>query len=95
VAAPASPRCCAASSATPPPRPGTLPVADALPCLIFQHRFAHGDLQGHSFGNLFLAALTEISGDFAQAVQSGSQILATRGRIYPSTTANATTLRDE
>ena len=118
--------------------PGTLPVADAPPCLIrdlsaivtvtddggssgrlredlnmlppgdvrncmvalsedehllsrlFQHRFAHGDLEGHSFGNLFLAALTEISGDFAQAVQAGSQILAARGRIYPSTTANAT-----
>lgn len=57
---------------------------------VFQHRFAHGDLQGHSFGNLFLAALTEISGDFAQAVHTSSQILATRGRIYPSTTANAT-----
>ncbi len=57
---------------------------------LFQYRFSTGDLQGHSFGNLFLAALTEMRGDFAQAVQSSSQILATRGRIFPSTTANAT-----
>ncbi len=57
---------------------------------LFKHRFSHGGLQGHNFGNLFLAALTEISGDFAQAVQTSSQILATRGRIYPSTTENAT-----
>ncbi|HEY4010857.1 MAG TPA: uridine diphosphate-N-acetylglucosamine-binding protein YvcK [Acidobacteriaceae bacterium] len=57
---------------------------------LFQYRFAHGDLEGHSFGNLFLAALNGISGDFAQAVQTSSQILATRGRIFPATTANAT-----
>lgn len=57
---------------------------------LFQYRFEHGDLEGHSFGNLFLAALNGISGDFAQAVQTSSQILATRGRIYPATTANAT-----
>jgi uncharacterized cofD-like protein len=57
---------------------------------LFQYRFDHGELEGHSFGNLFLAALTGISGDFAAAVQTASQVLATRGRIYPSTTANAT-----
>jgi uncharacterized cofD-like protein len=57
---------------------------------LFQHRFSSGDLKGHSFGNLFLAALTEMRGDFAQAVQASSQILATRGCIYPATTANAT-----
>jgi uncharacterized cofD-like protein len=79
-----------------------LPPGDVRNCMValsedehllsrlFQHRFTHGDLEGHSFGNLFLAALTEVSGDFAQAVQTSSQILATRGRIYPSTTANAT-----
>jgi uncharacterized cofD-like protein len=78
-----------------------LPPGDVRNCLValsedehllsqlFQHRFSTGELTGHSFGNLFLAALTEISGDFAQAVQTSSQILATRGRIYPSTTANA------
>jgi uncharacterized cofD-like protein len=58
---------------------------------LFTHRFRGGDaLKGHSFGNLFVAALTEITGDFAQAVQLASKILATRGRIYPATTANAT-----
>ena len=79
-----------------------LPPGDLRNCLValsedehllsqlFQYRFATGDLEGHSFGNLFLAALTGITGDFAQAVQTSSQILATRGRIYPSTTANAT-----
>lgn len=56
---------------------------------LFQYRFEAGtELEGHSFGNLFLAALTAVTGDFAQAVQMSSQILATRGHIYPSTTAN-------
>jgi uncharacterized cofD-like protein len=63
---------------------------EALLSRLFQYRFSHGDLEGHSFGNLFLAALTGITGDFAQAVQVSSQILATRGRIYPCTTADAT-----
>jgi uncharacterized cofD-like protein len=79
-----------------------LPPGDLRNCLValsedehllsqlFQYRFTNGDLQGHNFGNLFLAALTGITGDFAAAVQTSSQILATRGRIYPSTTANAT-----
>jgi uncharacterized cofD-like protein len=58
---------------------------------LFTHRFRSGDgLKGHNFGNLFVAALTEITGDFAQAVQLSSKILATRGRIYPATTANTT-----
>src|SRR6201984_2866190 len=55
---------------------------------LFQFRFEHGDLEGHSFGNLFVAALSHITGDFAQAVQMSSQILAARGKIYPSTNAN-------
>jgi len=64
---------------------------EALLARLFNHRFRAGDsLQGHNFGNLFLAALTEITGDFAQAVQLSSKILATRGRIYPATTANTT-----
>jgi uncharacterized cofD-like protein len=57
---------------------------------LFQYRFHHGDLEGHSFGNLFLAALSGITGDFAQAVQMSSQILAARGRIYPATNSNVT-----
>lgn len=58
---------------------------------LFRHRFrSGGDMEGHNFGNLFVAALTEITGDFGQAIQLASKILATRGRIYPVTTANAT-----
>jgi len=58
---------------------------------LFAHRFRGGlSLKGHNFGNLFVAALTEITGDFGQAIQLASKILATRGRIYPVTTANAT-----
>lgn len=61
---------------------------------LFQYRFPGGDangLAGHSFGNLFLAALTAIhGGDFAQAVQMSSQILAARGHIYPATNSNVT-----
>lgn len=56
---------------------------------LFNHRFRGGDtLQGHNFGNLFVAALTEITGDFALAIELSSKILATRGRIYPATTSN-------
>lgn len=58
---------------------------------LFAHRFRSGNgLNGHNFGNLFVAALTELTGDFAHAIQLASKILATRGRIYPVTTANAT-----
>jgi uncharacterized cofD-like protein len=58
---------------------------------LFAHRFRGGaDLQGHNFGNLFVAALTEITGDFAHAIQLTSKILAVRGCIYPVTTADAT-----
>lgn len=58
---------------------------------LFRHRFRSGNgIGGHSFGNLFVAALTEITGDFAHAIQIASRILATRGSIYPATTANAT-----
>jgi uncharacterized cofD-like protein len=58
---------------------------------LFDYRFRSGTgLEGHSFGNLFVAALTEITGDFGLAIQLASKVLATRGRIYPVTTANAT-----
>lgn len=64
---------------------------EALLVRLFNHRFIGGAaLKGHNFGNLFVAALTEITGDFALAVQLASKILATRGRIYPATTANTT-----
>ena len=57
---------------------------------LFQYRFPPGEgLGGHNFGNLFLSAMTAITGDFSQAVKHSSTILATRGHIYPATTANA------
>src|ERR1700759_388760 len=62
---------------------------EALISQLFRHRFrAGGDLEGHSFGNLFVAALSEMTGDFAQAIKLSSQVLATRGHIYPVTNAN-------
>lgn len=62
---------------------------EAMLSKLFQHRFVKGSgLSGHSFGNLFLAALTSITGDFGEAVRRASEILATRGHIFPSTTAN-------
>lgn len=79
-----------------------LPPGDVRNCLValsedehllsklFRYRFEQGELEGHSFGNLFVAALSNITGDFAQAVQMSSQILATRGRIFPATNTNVT-----
>src|SRR6266496_2043249 len=62
---------------------------EALLSRVFQHRFEKGTgLEGHSFGNLFLAALTSVTGDFSEAVRLSSEILATRGHIFPATTAN-------
>ena len=62
---------------------------EALLSRLFQYRFQSGrGLAGHSFGNLFLAALTHVTGDFAEAVRVSSKVLAIRGRIFPSTTAN-------
>jgi uncharacterized cofD-like protein len=53
---------------------------------LFQYRFrGSGDIGGHSFGNLFLAALTEVTGDFVEAVRLSSEVLASKGRIYPAT----------
>jgi|SRR5579859_834045 len=78
-----------------------LPPGDIRNCLVavsedetllsklFRHRFSSpGDLEGHSFGNLFLAALTAITGDFAEAVKRASEILATRGHVLPATSSN-------
>jgi uncharacterized cofD-like protein len=56
---------------------------------LFQYRFHAGrGLRGHNFGNLFLAALTHVTGDFAEAVRVSSKVLAVRGRIFPSTLSN-------
>ncbi|HYI96037.1 MAG TPA: uridine diphosphate-N-acetylglucosamine-binding protein YvcK [Bryobacteraceae bacterium] len=62
---------------------------EALLARLFQYRFDHGKgLKGHSLGNLFLTALTDLTGDFAKAVQHASEVLATCGRIFPSTSTN-------
>ena len=75
-----------------------LPPGDIRNCMIalsedssllsrlFRHRFrGEGELGGHSFGNLFLAALTEVTGDFTEAIRLSSDILASKGHIYPAT----------
>ncbi|MEJ5367369.1 MAG: gluconeogenesis factor YvcK family protein [Bryobacteraceae bacterium] len=62
---------------------------EALLARLFQYRFSSGrGLKGHSFGNLFLTALTQITGDFARAVELSSAVLAIAGRIFPSTRQN-------
>jgi uncharacterized cofD-like protein len=62
---------------------------EALLGRLFQYRFHAGrGLIGHNFGNLFLAALTHVTGDFAEAIRVSSKVLAIRGRIFPSTLSN-------
>jgi uncharacterized cofD-like protein len=62
---------------------------EALLGRLFQYRFHAGrGLTGHNFGNLFLAALTHVTGDFTEAIRVSSKVLATRGRIFPSTLSN-------
>lgn len=59
---------------------------EALLTRLFQYRFETGrGLRGHSFGNLFLAVMTQMTGDFAKAVALSAEVLAIAGRIYPST----------
>jgi uncharacterized cofD-like protein len=63
-------------------------LADAGPLIrdLFQYRFETGEgLQGHSFGNLFITALSKVTGDFEKAVAESSKVLNIRGRVMPST----------
>jgi len=75
---------------------GTPPPGDIRNCIValsdqetllnhlFQYRFkGHGDLKGHSFGNLFITVMREITGDFGKAVEESSRVLATRGTVMP------------
>lgn len=76
---------------------GILPPGDIRNCIValadteplmeklFQHRFSQGTMKGHSFGNLFIAAMTEVSGDFQEAIRQVSKVLAIRGRVFPVT----------
>ena len=62
---------------------------EALLGRLFQYRFDAGrGLRGHSFGNLFLTALSHVTGDFAEAVRVSGEVLAIRGRIFPTTLEN-------
>jgi uncharacterized cofD-like protein len=66
-------------------------LADQEPLMedLFQYRFyKEGDLKGHSFGNLFIAAMSEVLGDFEEAVEESSEVLAIKGRVLPSTNEN-------
>lgn len=76
---------------------GLLPPGDLRNCIValaeteplmrqlFQYRFGRGTgLDGHAFGNLFIAALAEITGSFENAVMAASRVLAVRGRILPA-----------
>jgi len=68
-------------------------MAEAEPLMtqLFQYRFGEGvGLNGHSFGNLFIAAMTGVTGDFGQAIRESSKVLAVRGRILPSTMQSLT-----
>ena len=79
---------------------GILPPGDIRNCLValaddealvtdlFRYRFNEGEgLVGHSFGNLFLAAMTGVSGDFDTAVKASSRVLNIKGRVLPATLA--------
>lgn len=81
---------------------GILPPGDIRNCLValadkeplmeelLQYRFSTGELAGHTMGNLLLAALTEMSGSFDQAVRSLSKVLAVRGQVLPATLTDVT-----
>ncbi|MFM7382540.1 MAG: uridine diphosphate-N-acetylglucosamine-binding protein YvcK [Microcystaceae cyanobacterium] len=86
---------------------GVLPPGDIRNCIasladeekllteLFQYRFQAGDgLSGHSFGNLFLTAMTEITGDLERAIAASSKVLAIRGRVLPATLADVTLWAD-
>ena len=62
-------------------------LADAEPLMkdLFEHRFRDGTLEGHSFGNLFIMAMAEVTGDIEHAVRESGRVLAVRGAVLPST----------
>lgn len=67
-----------------------LAEAEPLVTSLFEYRFGEGELGGHAFGNLFIVAMTGITGSFESALQASSRVLAVRGRIVPSTLAHVT-----
>ena len=71
-------------------------LADVEPLMttLFQHRFNEGSLNGHSFGNLFIMAMAEITGDFEHAIRESGRVLAVRGQIVPSTLRDVTLIAE-
>ncbi|WP_354634647.1 gluconeogenesis factor YvcK family protein [Planktothricoides raciborskii] len=81
---------------------GVLPPGDIRNCVaaladdeekllsdLFQYRFESGDgLSGHSFGNLFLTAMTKITGDLESAIAASAKVLAVRGQVLPATSSD-------
>jgi uncharacterized cofD-like protein len=68
-------------------------LADAEPLMsrLFEYRFNEGNgLEGHSFGNLFIVAMTDVAGNFEEAVRETSRVLAVRGQILPATLSSLT-----
>ena len=69
--------------------------AEGLTSRLFQYRFGEGmGLNGHSFGNLFIVAMAEVTGSFEQALVESSRVLAVRGQVLPSTLQNVTLCAD-
>jgi uncharacterized cofD-like protein len=62
-----------------------LAETEPLMTQLFQHRFTEGSLDGHAFGNLFIMAMAEITGNFETALRESGRVLAVRGTILPST----------
>jgi len=62
--------------------------SEQLLCDLFQYRFKNAGLEGHSFGNLFIAALADLTGSFENAIEEVSKILKLKGRVFPSTFDN-------
>ena len=67
-------------------------LADAEPLMkqLFDHRFKEGSLDGHSFGNLFIMAMADVTGNFEHALRESGKVLAVKGTILPSTLQDVT-----
>ncbi len=67
-------------------------LADAEPLMkqLFDHRFKEGSLDGHAFGNLFIMAMADVTGNFEQALRESGKVLAVKGTLLPSTLQDVT-----
>src|SRR5260370_9786861 len=67
-------------------------LADAEPLMkqLFDHRFKEGSIDGHSFGNLFIMAMADVTGNFEHALRESGKVLAVKGTILPSTLQDVT-----